>query len=100
MSAPAANAFSEPVMTMQPIASSASNASSAALSSRDQRIVQRIERLRAIETDDANAAIGFDENVFVSHGRLIAPGGRENQSRVVAAAHDERTPSRRSPPRW
>src|SRR5579871_6887759 len=52
MSAPAANAFSEPVITMQPIASSASKASTAAASSRISALLSalsacgRLSRIR------------------------------------------------------
>jgi hypothetical protein len=43
MSAPAAKAFSEPVMTMQPMFSLASKASSAAPSSSHQLVVQGVQ---------------------------------------------------------
>ena len=63
MSAPAANAFSEPVMTMQPILSSASNASTAAREFAHQRAVERVERLRPIEPDQADPAARLDDDV-------------------------------------
>ena len=70
MSAPAANALSEPVMTMQPMPSSASNASIAACQLLDQRGVERIERLRPVEADDADLAAGLDDDVLVGHDGL------------------------------
>jgi hypothetical protein len=45
MSTPAANAFSLPVMTMQPIVGSASKESSARLSLDEER-VERVQRMR------------------------------------------------------
>ncbi len=35
----------------------------------DQRAVQRVERLRPVETDEADAAVSLDENVGVGHRR-------------------------------
>jgi hypothetical protein len=37
---------------------------------RDQRGVERIERLRPVEPDDADAAFGFDDDVVRHDGRL------------------------------
>ncbi len=33
-----------------------------------QRAVERIERLRAVEPDDADPAFGLDDDVLVAHG--------------------------------
>ena len=71
MSAPAAKAFSLPVISMQPIASSASKASIACDNSALERRVERIELGRPVEPDDADAAFGLDDDVLVAHG---APG--------------------------
>ena len=51
MSAPAAKAFSLPVMTMQPMPSSASKASSAVDMLVDQLRVERVERIGTVEPD-------------------------------------------------
>ena len=75
MSAPAANALSEPVITMQPILGSASNAFSAWPNSRNQRAVERVEGLRAIEPDQSDLAAGFDNDVLVAHGVSLFPYG-------------------------
>ena len=53
MSAPAANAFSLPVITMQPMPSSASKAFSACAELVHQRVVQRVELLRPVQRDEA-----------------------------------------------
>jgi hypothetical protein len=45
---------------MQPMLASVSNAATAALAG-DQRFVKRIQHLRAIEADHADAALGFDQ---------------------------------------
>ena len=71
MSAPAANAFSEPVMTMQPILSSASKASTACSKLAHQRAVERIERLRPVEPDQSDPAACLDDDVFGAHFRLM-----------------------------
>ena len=68
MSAPAANAFSEPVIRMQPMPSSASNAAIACRHLGIERGVERVKRLRPVEPDHADAAFGFDSDVFVGHG--------------------------------
>ena len=68
MSAPAAKAFSLPVTIMQPMASSASKASSAAPSSSISCVVERVELLGPVQRDDADlAAFGADLDVFVGH---------------------------------
>ena len=77
MSAPAAKAFSDPVITMQPILRSASNASMAADQFADQLGIERVERLRTVEPDDADAAAGLDDDVFVS--RIMAPSLRSHR---------------------
>ena len=33
-----------------------------------QRQVERIERLRTVEPDDADPAFGFDDDVLIAHG--------------------------------
>jgi GTP cyclohydrolase II len=58
MSAPAAKAFSLPVMTMQPMASSASKAFSACAELIHQLVVQRIQLLGPVQRDHADLA-GF-----------------------------------------
>jgi hypothetical protein len=55
MSAPAAKALSLPVMTMAPMPSSASKSISAAQLVH-QPVVQRIERLRAVQGDQAGSS--------------------------------------------
>ena len=48
-----------------------------------ERGVERVERLRPVEPDDADAALGFDEDGFVAHadlcyschGRRLSPAG-------------------------
>ena len=37
-----------------------------------ERPIERIERLRPVEPDDADAAFGFDDDVWVAHGCLLA----------------------------
>ena len=56
MSAPAAKAFSLPVMTMQPMPASASNAEQRRAELVHQRVVQRIELLGPVQRDQADAA--------------------------------------------
>ena len=62
MSAPAAKAFSLPVMTIAPIASSASKAASASRQFADQLLVQRIQRLRPVERDQADGTARLDDD--------------------------------------
>ena len=59
MSAPAANALSEPVMTMQPMSAIGLEAVDGVGKFAHQRGVKRVERLRAIEPDRARPARGF-----------------------------------------
>ena len=66
MSAPAANAFSEPVMTMQPMPSSASKRVGRRRELAHQRGVERIERLRPVEPDDADPPARFDDDVLAA----------------------------------
>ena len=73
MSAPAANALSEPVMTMQPISPSASKPADGIGELAHQRGVERIERLRTIEPDQTDPAAGLDDDGVVAHGRLPLP---------------------------
>ena len=75
MSAPAANAFSEPVIRMQPMLASASNAVDRGVELGDQRGVERVQRLRPVEADDADAAFGFDDDGFGAHGCSGVPHG-------------------------
>ena len=70
MSAPAAKAFSEPVMTMQPMPASASKPSSAWFSSPTSVELSAFSacgRLRVIEPD---LAARLDEDGLVSHARV------------------------------
>ena len=57
MSAPAANAFSLPVRIAQAMLGSASNPSIAAVSSSLTAGVERVERLRPVEAEDADLAL-------------------------------------------
>ena len=68
MSAPAAKAFSEPVIRMQPMPSSASKRRDRLRQFGIERGVERVERLRPVEPDDADATLGFDGDGFVAHG--------------------------------
>ena len=68
MSAPAANAFSEPVITMQPMSSSASKAVDRGDELRHERGIERVERLRPVEPDDADPALRLDDDGLVAHG--------------------------------
>ena len=38
----------------------------------DERGVERVQRLRPVEADDADAAVGFDDDGFVAHGLLMS----------------------------
>ncbi len=73
MSAPAAKARSDPVMTMAPMALSASKASSAwpsSVTSWSQSAFSALGRFRVIEPDGAT---GFDEDGFIRHGCSTLP---------------------------
>ena len=54
MSAPAANAFSLPVMTMQPMPSSASKPRQRAAELVHQRVVERVELLGPVQRDQCH----------------------------------------------
>ena len=71
MSAPAAKAFSLPVMIMQPMSGSASNLRIACAQLRLEREVERVERLRPVEPDDADAAFGFDQDILIVHALYL-----------------------------
>ncbi len=94
MSAPAAKALSEPVMTMQPICVVGIERIDRVAEFRQQRAVERVERLRAIEPDKPDPAAGFNKNVLISHG--TSPGmrlvklllTRRTIERRAAALHD------------
>ena len=103
MSAPAANAFSLPVSRMQPIASSASRSSIAAAISPKHAERQRVEHFRTVETDDADRALAFDDDVFeAAHGSPRLPmsagnlpaGGIGFKGRAVASSRRRRDPRR------
>ncbi len=70
MSAPAANALSEPVMTMQPILASASKPADGVGEFAHQRGIERVERLWAIEPDETDPAAGLDDDGLVSSWRI------------------------------
>ena len=72
MSAPAAKAFSLPVMTMAPICGSWSNAVERLAELADQRRIERIERLRPVEPDEAHGVMSFDEDILIGHGIPLA----------------------------
>ena len=61
MSAPAANAFSDPVITMAPIFGSPSKAGKRRQQFIQHLGIQRIERLRPVQGDEADLATRFDE---------------------------------------
>ena len=85
MSAPAANAFALPVITIAPIAVVGIECSERRAELVHQRIVQRIELLRPVERDEADAAARLDEDVFVRcHERT--PNGAKAQYFIVATA--------------
>ena len=67
MSAPAANAFSEPVSTTAAIAGSASKPAMAWLSSPDQLLVQGVQLLGAVQRDDRDGVTLFDQDGLESH---------------------------------
>ena len=46
----------------------------------DQRGVERVERLRPVEADDADLALGFDDEGFVAHG---VPPCYGNRRRII-----------------
>ena len=69
MSAPAAKAFSDPVISRQPMLVSASKRVDRRDQFLHQRGVQRVERLRPMEADDADAAFRFDLDVLIAHGK-------------------------------
>ena len=73
MSAPAANAFSLPVISMQPMFVVRFECIDGLREFADQRAVERVQRLRPVEPDDADAALRFDDDVFVSHDVPITP---------------------------
>ena len=73
MSTPAANAFSLPVMTMQPIAGIGLEAVERAVDLADQLGVERVQRMRAVERDDPDLALGRDEDRFIGAVRFSAP---------------------------
>ena len=64
MSAPAAKAFSLPVSRMHPILSSASRSSIGGGDLPEHAERQRIEHFRAVQRDDADRALAFDNDVF------------------------------------
>jgi hypothetical protein len=69
MSAPAAKARSLPVMTMAPIAGVGVERLQLGFQLAHQRVAEGVQRLRAVEADQPDAAVGFDEDVwFVGHG--------------------------------
>ena len=70
MSAPAAKAFSDPVSTIAPIAGIALEGVQRGVELLDQRARKRVQRLRPVEPDEADAAMGLDDDVGVGHGRV------------------------------
>ena len=69
MSAPAANALSLPVITMQPMPSIGLEAVERRVDARSISVaVERVQRLRAVEGDEPHAAARLDDDGFVSHG--------------------------------
>ena len=65
MSAPAAKAFSLPVMTIAPMLLVRLELRQRVAELVHELVVERVERLRAVEGDEADAAAGLDEDVFV-----------------------------------
>ena len=75
MSAPAAKAFSEPVMTIAPMPWIGSKARVPRHFGEDLR-VQRVQRLRPIERDQADLAARFGDDGFVGHGDPLVACGK------------------------
>ena len=71
MSAPAAKAFSEPVMTMAPTLASASKTSSAWHEFLDQAGVEGIQGLRPVEPYDGDTVTDLGGDAFIDHGRPL-----------------------------
>ena len=65
MSAPAAKAFSLPVMTIAPMRGVAVERGERAAELAGQRLVERVHALRPVEADDADAVARFDDDVLV-----------------------------------
>jgi hypothetical protein len=79
MSAPAAKAFSEPVMTIAPIAGSASKPFQRRnMTSPITVRVQRVQRLRAVERDEADLAARLDQDGFIA---MVPPAFARNEPR-------------------
>ena len=68
-SAPAAKAFSEPVTTMARTRAEASISVSASPSSLEELLVERVERLRAVEPDERDMVLDLDDQRLVGHRR-------------------------------
>ena len=86
MSAPAAKALSLPVITMAPIALSASKASKLLAEFPHQRVAQRVQRRGPVEADQPDPAMGFDDDVFVGRheARLLNGVGPAPDNTVLA----------------
>ena len=69
-SAPAAKAFSDPVMTMQRTRSFASAADTAAASSRIS-VVQGIHRVGAVQSDQGHIVLDLDDQRLIGHVRPL-----------------------------
>ena len=72
MSAPAAKAFCEPVNTMQPIFIIGVETFDGMGQLIHQRIAKRVERLGAMQGNQADGPARFHQNVFVFHGSFFA----------------------------
>ena len=71
MSAPAAKARSLPVMTMRADRLVGVEGQQLRAQFVHQRVAQRVQRGRTVEADQADAALGFDEDVLVGgHERV------------------------------
>ena len=68
MSAPAAKALSLPVSSMQPMFVVGVEGLDRLAQLGLERLVERVERRRPVEPDDADAAFGLDDDVLVAHG--------------------------------
>ena len=67
MSAPAAKAFSDPVMSMQPILAIGLEAVDGVAQFADQLGIQRVEHLRPVQRDQADRPARLGGDGFVGH---------------------------------
>ena len=81
MSAPAANAFSEPVSTIARTRVEASISVSASPSSSQELAVQRVQRLGAVQPDGGDGVLDLDDDRLIGHARS------PSASRVTSLTH-------------